>query len=255
MNGVDRSGARRLMRIGQAAAVLLVAGAVLAMTFRPALPSAPVVVATSDPGPAPARPTAEPVEFDAALVATVLNEAGSVTPRFPDEAPPAVAPPADEPIAVATAPKSTSNFRFLGGFFSPKRSLAIIAGGGKQRMVREGDEIDFGFTVNTITEDFVEIERSGVVERLDREIATGAVVGKTAANPAAATETDRLSPDVRVSESARDRLRNARELAAQRAGEDRAKRRDDYERQRQQRIEELREQGVNVDELEWREDD
>ncbi|MEM7623536.1 MAG: type II secretion system protein N, partial [Planctomycetota bacterium] len=185
---------------------------------------------------------------------TVLNEAGGVEPKFPDEPVQIVDRTEDEPAPVTEQQRSTSNFRFLGGFFSPSRSLAIIAGAGKQRMVREGDEIDFGFTVGTISEDFVEIERNGVVERLDRQVATGAVVATATPSPAMESPDDRIDPGTNVSESARDRLRKAREQAAQRAGTDRAKQRADYNRQRQERLEELREQGIDVDELEWQRD-
>ncbi|MEO1511483.1 MAG: type II secretion system protein N [Planctomycetota bacterium] len=241
------------MRIGQAAAVLLAGSAVLAMMFEPGLPPAPVPIAnapTEPTTPEPNDPEAPP--FDVSLVAMMLNEAGSVEPAFAvDPTPPE--PEEDTSPPISTAPESTSNFRFLGGFFSNNRSLAIIAGGGKQRMVRAGDAIDFGFTVNTITPDFVEIERNGVVERLDREVATGAVVG-TAAASASVVQDNRAAPGANANESARERMQRAREQANERAGTDRAKRRADYERQRQQRIEELREQGVDVDELEWRRD-
>ncbi|MEO0632308.1 MAG: type II secretion system protein N, partial [Planctomycetota bacterium] len=229
-------------------------GAVLAMTFEPGLPPAPVPIANApieSTTPEPSQPEAPP--FDVSLVAMMLNEAGNVEPAFAVDPTPAE-PVEDTSTPISTAPESTSNFRFLGGFFSNNRSLAIIAGGGKQRMVRAGDAIDFGFTVNTITPDFVEIERNGVVERLDREVATGAVVGTATSASASVVQDDRVAPGTSASESARDRLRNAREQAAERAGTDRAKRRADYERQRQQRIEELREQGVDVDELEWRRD-
>ncbi len=255
MNGVDRSGARRLMRIGQAAALLLAGGAVLALTVRPGLPAAPAVASGERPPETPTDPSAEPVPLDVGMVSTVLNEAGAVTPRFPDQTPPVAEVIEPRPDVTTDPERTTSNFRFLGGFFSPSRSLAIIAGAGKQRMAREGDVIDFGFTVNTITEDFVEIERNGVVERLDREIARGAVVATAVPDPGMSAPPDRLSPGTAVGETARDRLRIAREQAAQRAGSDRAKMRADYERQRQQRIEELREQGVDVDDLEWRQDD
>lgn len=243
------------MRIGQAAAVLLIGGAVLALTLRPGLPSAPAPVSGGREPEQPAGPSAQPIPLDIGMVSTVLNDAGAVDPRFPDQSAPVaeVTEPVDE--ITTDAQPTTSNFRFLGGFFSPSRSLAIIAGAGKQRMAREGDVIDFGFTVNTITEDYVEIERNGVVERLEREIATGAVVATAAPSPGMSTPPDRVSPGTVVGENARDRLRAAREQAAQRAGTDRAKQRADYERQRQQRIEELREQGIDVDEMEWRQDD
>lgn len=256
MNGVDRNGARRLMRIGQAAAVLLAAGAVLAMTVQPGLPSAPVIIADTTVNPEPEAPEPEPLPFDVALVSTVLNEAGGVVPEFPEQDTSIAPPPAsEEPIVVPERPTSSSNYRFLGGFFSPTRSLAIIAGGGKQQMVRVGDTTNFGFTIKTINNEFVEIERNGVIERLEREVASGPVVGTTTSALPAASRPDQIAPGTVVSESARDRLRSAREQANQRANADRADRRADYERQRRQRIEELREQGIDVDEMEWRRDD
>ncbi|MEL6906901.1 MAG: type II secretion system protein N, partial [Planctomycetota bacterium] len=236
------------------AAVLLVGGAVLAMTVEPSLPAAPVVVPLDDPTDLVTGPAPEPIAFDWGLVSSVLNQAGGVDPKVPTE-PTEIVVLEDESPDPIEPTRTTSNFRFLGGFFSPSRSLAIIAGAGRQRMARVGDEIDFGFTVNAITPEYVEIERSGVVERLDREVASGAVVATATPSTSIETPPDRLSPGTEVSQSARERLSDARELANQRINGDRAKREADFQRRREQRLEELRERGIDVDEAEWRRDD
>ncbi|MEL6499643.1 MAG: type II secretion system protein N [Planctomycetota bacterium] len=254
MSRIDRKGAKRVTRIGQCAAVLLVGGAVVAFAVKPSLPPAPTIVAIEERGDEPVMFDEPAIEFDAVLISAVLNEAAGVDPKF-DE-PVNVAERDDEPPAPLTdAEPTTSNFRFLGGFFSPSRSLAIIAGAGKQRMARPGDEIDFGFRVNEVTPEYVEIERNGVVERLDRVVASGAVVAT--ATPPASEESplDRLSPGTEVSASARDRLRNARDLAAQRAGGDRLKREADFQRRREQRLEELRERGIDIEDDDRFQDD
>lgn len=248
MNGVDRTKARRLARLGQASAAVLAAGAVLAFMVEPSLPAAPepVAIGTTESGPERSKP--ERPTIDVAFLGDSLNQAARVDPKFPD-AEPVVEPADPEPKPTASTPNS--NYRFLGGFFSPSRSLAIISGGGKQQMVRVGDEFGFGFKVTSITPDTVEFERNGQTERLDRVKSTGAVVGTTMS----AASTDSVAPGTVVSESARDRLRRAREEAGQRMPNERVNLRADYERQRQQRIEELRQQGIEVDESDWRRDD
>ena len=146
MNGVDRTRAKQLTRIGQAAAVVLAAGAVMAFVVEPALPEAPQIV-RADPQPTDTEPERFPEQpdLDISLVTMMLNQAGEVEPAFEtadvSTEPTPITPitPPDKPVA-----SNDTNHRFLGGFFSPNRSLAIIGIGDSQKMVRVGDAVDFG---------------------------------------------------------------------------------------------------------------
>ncbi|MEO1583224.1 MAG: type II secretion system protein N [Planctomycetota bacterium] len=247
MSGVDRTSAKRLTLVGQTAAALLTAAAVLAFVISPQLPPAPEPPASPPPTTGGTTTAQAPVmpDVDITMLADVLGVAAAIEAdeqitRDDDDGP----DPKPDPLA----PETNAGFRFLGGFFSPSRSLAIIKNANRQTMVRVGDSIDFGYTVHSISPEFVEIERAGEIERIERASPDGSAVTTTT------IAKDSFAPGTEVSDSARERLRDARARAAAGTNPDRDKLRRDYERERQRRLEELREQGIDIDSADPRAD-
>ncbi len=224
----DRRTAKRIAYAAQAA----VAGALLLTT---------AVAALGVPGLDPARTAPpEPARLQADTQAAQTTAAA---PRIDTEAvsfmlgsvknrpePPALAQADSEEPVEMLEPSSEAGVRFLGGIIEPNRAVALLSFDGVQRMVAVGREYQ-GYRVLRVEPDHVILSRGGddiVVEKSERQ---GSVVSSVTPRPGAVNPANAMV----MSQPGADDPAVLRARAAERAREEVARRRGDFERARFER--------------------
>lgn len=221
MSGTSRSSAARRMRIAQILGLCMVALAAGAVVFTPAVPEGPTNLPDNPEGSAPDPTTGNttqtgstPVGIDSSTAGPGLDGAGGVKPDVVKTDDPGPEPTTPPPTEIA------DGWTYLGSVIEPRTSFAFVSVNGSQRMIRLGQFIaDLDTTVLSITPERIEIERSGVRERIDRAEPLGALVSVNEPSPGtAATIISPGSPeslDARVLN--REELRNNPDLDKRRA--------------------------------------
>lgn len=160
---------------GSAAVALLV---VPTFTKRP--------VMDDDP---PAAPTAS-VLTSAASENTTGNtvNSGGISDRFMQFSNrPKIDPPVESPVEMGDdddppPPPPAENARFLGVIREPGRLLAMIAVGGRQRIMAEGEEVS-GLKIVSIGPESVTVREGGVEKTIQRNQRSGASTSTVAKGP------------------------------------------------------------------------
>jgi len=231
--------ARRLARGAQVAAVALVGLAAVSLVFgRNAGPVDPV--AAVDERAASARetggPNLPPPKTDERVIPTIdvvsIAEMSKIGLDFNEPEPPKQ--PETEGSDPGEDPTKTpaGGLRFLGAMIGSKKRLAMVEFDGSKRYVQLGRDLDGGQLV-AVEPEFIEIERNGDRERVDRAERVGSLV-TTLANPqstravdprsaagiaeraAAAREQRRLDREREDEETPAERYRRIREEQAAR---------------------------------------
>lgn len=199
MSGVSRTKAVRTMRIAQIAGLGMVALAAGAVMFSPGLPEpesgwadpqGPAIADQPDTGETK-KPTSRP-GIDTDNAGDALNQLAKIEKKQEQ---------ATTPIAVDTQKSEVDvpearGWAYLGGVFEPKVNFALVNINGKQRMLRQGQELpELDARVVSIEPGRIEIEREGRRERIERSkpsetfvsvasgTETGAVAGSTIIAP------------------------------------------------------------------------
>lgn len=208
------------MRIAQVLGLCMVALAAGAVVFKPGMPEA-----RTDAGVDPGSSTQDPDPGNNATGGTSgglgiehnpagerLNRiAGITVQRETDDTP----DPDPDPMPPTPA---ADGWMYLGGVFEPTTNFAFVSVNGVQRMIREGQELtDLDTRVLSITPKMIEIERSGVRERIDRAEAVGALVSVSDTSTDGAAIITPVSPsrDPRVIQ--REELENNPDMDKRRA--------------------------------------
>ncbi|GIK18442.1 MAG: hypothetical protein DYG93_07565 [Leptolyngbya sp. PLA2] len=224
----DRRTARKLAYAAQAAVagVLVLTTAVAALGVpsleprRVEAPEPPRVEADTQAG-----PTATTVaRIDTEAVSFML---GSVKNR---PTPPVVVETTAEILTEAMPSSANGEIRFLGGIIEPHRAVALLSLGGVQRMVPVGREYQ-GYRVLRVEPDHVVLSRGGddiVVEKSDRH---GSVVSSVTPRPGATNPANAMV----MSQPGTEDPAALRARAAERAREEIARRRGDFDRMRVER--------------------
>ncbi|MCW5776287.1 MAG: hypothetical protein KIS87_07615 [Phycisphaeraceae bacterium] len=233
----DRRTAKKVAYAAQAA----VAGVLVLTT---------AVVALGVPGLEPSRvepPTPQPIapqerseqtaatapRIDAQAVSYML---GSVKNR-PE--PPAVVQAGHQEPTESAPPPTSGGVRFLGGIIEPGRAVALLSIDGVQRMVPVGREFR-GYRVLRVEADHVVLSAGAddiVIDKADRQ---GSVV--SAVTPRARTAGPGPGAAAVMSQPGAEDPAALRARAAERAREEFARRRGDFERHRTDRAEQPEEQ-------------
>ncbi len=180
MSGVSRTKAVRTMRIAQIAGLGMVALAAGAVMFSPGLPEpkadwadpqGPDIVGQPDGG-GSKKPISRP-GIDTGSAGDALDQIANI--EKPAETDTTTTIEMDKPPE--TAVPEARGWAYLGGVFEPKVSFALVNINGKQRMLRQGQELpELDAKVVSIEPGRIEIEREGRRERIERSKATGTLV-------------------------------------------------------------------------------
>lgn len=223
MSGVSKAKATRNMRIAQVVGLGMVALAAGAVILKPGLPErAPDQPTAFDPGlgdqPTDTRkPNQQRPPIDIAMAGNSLDNLADIQ-KTPDIKP--ITPDPDPPETANTSNQAPRGWAYLGGVFEPKVSFALVNINGKQRMLRQGQELpELDAKILSIGPDGIEIEREGMRERIERSKPAGTLV--SVSEPGGGSSTGIIAPgeatpqDMRAMQ--RDELRNNPDLDKRRA--------------------------------------
>ncbi len=198
VSGVSRTSAVRTMRIAQIAGLGMVALAAGAVMFRPGLPerdadwadqAGPGVETPPDEGNRKLNLSRQ--DIDTAGAGSSLDDLGKIVKA---EITPITPPPID-PESNNTTDVAPRGWAYLGGVFEPTVNFALVNINGKQRMLRQGQEVpELKARILSIDPERIEIEREGRRERIERskpsatlvsvsETGAGIVAGSTVISP------------------------------------------------------------------------
>jgi len=200
---------RRRRWLGQAAAVVFVAGATF-VALR-GLPGGALDPINTTPRAAPEPPpreapaeAAEPVRYE--WLAGTLNDLGGVEPIEVEVAQVDEPETPDEPIdETPPTPAEKREIRYLGSIVEPGRRVALLNINGRQRFMREGHTTD-DIELVEVGADFALLNIGGVERRLDRASRSANVVTEIGASAAGPTGADRNAARDAAAEAARARL-------------------------------------------------
>lgn len=223
MSGVSKAKATRNMRIAQVVGLGMVALAAGAVILKPGLPErAPDQPTAFDPGlgdqPTDTRkPNQQRPEIDVAIAGNNLDVLMDRVKTPTIEPKPVGGEENEKPETPVSAPRG---WAYLGGVFEPKVSFALVNINGKQRMLRQGQELpELDAKILSIGPDGIEIEREGMRERIERSKPAGTLV--SVSEPGGGSSTGIIAPgeatpqDMRAMQ--RDELRNNPDLDKRRA--------------------------------------
>jgi len=224
----DRRTARKVAYVAQAAVAgtLVLTTAVVALGVpgldpRPVAPPEPPRVEADTRA---AQDAAAAPRIDAEAVSFML---GSVRNR-PE--PPIVAQADPEETVETLTPSTDGEIRFLGGIIEPNRAVALLSFDGVQRMVAVGRE-HRGYRVLRVEPDHVVLSRGGDDIVIDKSERQGSAVSAVTPRPGATNPANAMV----MSQPGADDPAVLRARAAERAREEIARRRGDFERVRAER--------------------
>lgn len=176
MNRTTMSRSLALTRARYARAAFAVAAVGSAAVAMLVLPRFTIRPALDDVQPAPAATTVSVSVASGLAPGKPVNSAG-ISDRFMRFSNrPKVEPPPEVPVEMGDdeppAPAPSESARFLGVIREPGRLLAMIAMGGRQRIVAEGEEVS-GLTVVSIGEESMTVREGGVEKKIHRDQRSG----------------------------------------------------------------------------------
>jgi len=168
------------MRIAQIAGLGMVALAAGAVMFSPGLPEPETNWADPEGTEIVDQPdagnTKKPISRPGIDTGSAGNELDKLAKVEKQAAPVIPTTPVNNEPTEGNVPEARG-WAYLGGVFEPKVNFALVNINGKQRMLRQGQELpEFDAKVVSIEPGRIEIEREGRRERIERSKPTGTLV-------------------------------------------------------------------------------